>query len=186
MTLNTWYDKGLDPETFIQAFDHHKVGFEHIYNQFQVPNDSSFFTSIANQNLRAIIIAEVWCGHCMLNIPIFLKVAKQAGIPVKILPRDENLELMDQYLTNGNRTIPIFIFIDESGNEVAQWGPMAPNTRRFVDQHKKDLPAKDAPDYDEKFKAFISVTSKAFETDKSIWNGVYESMKQTLLSIPKK
>ncbi len=186
MTLNTWFDKGLDPEVYIEDLDHHKNGFENIYNQFQVPNDDVFFTSIANQNLRAIIIAEVWCGHCMLNIPIFLKIAKQTGMPVKFLPRDENLELMDQYLTNGNRTIPIFIFIDESGNEVAKWGPMAPNTRRFVDHYKKDLPAKDAPDYDEKFKAFISVTSKAFETDTSIWNGVYKSMKQTLLSIPKK
>src|SRR5690625_6161251 len=53
----------------------------------------------------------------MLNIPIFLKIAEIANMPVRFLNRDENLELMDEYLTNGNRVIPIFIFIDEDGNE---------------------------------------------------------------------
>lgn len=181
MPLNTWFKRGLEPETFIETFDHHKDGFENIYKLFDVPDDTAFFEAISKQNLRAIIIAEVWCGHCMLNIPIFLKMAEQADIPVKILERDQNLQLMDQYLTNGNRTIPIFIFIDESGNEVATWGPMAENTKRFVDGYRQNVPEKDAPDYDEKFKAFATLTSKAFQEDTSIWNGVYESMKQTLL-----
>src|SRR5699024_10093403 len=104
-------------------------------------------------------------------------------IPVKILPRDENLELMDQYLTNGNRTIPKFIFIDEAGREIATWGPVAESTKKFVDQYRQELPEKDTPGYDEKFKTFINITSKAFREDPKLWNGVYNSMKETLLKI---
>ena len=51
-----------------------------------------------------------------------------------MLLRDQNLELMDQYLTNGtSRAIPIFVFIDQNGNERAVWGPRAETVQHFVD-----------------------------------------------------
>ena len=38
--------------------------------------------------------------------------------------RDENLALIDSYLTNGGRAIPKVIFIDtETNQELAVWGP---------------------------------------------------------------
>ena len=48
------------------------------------------------------------------------RISEVANIDMSLLIRDENLELMDQYLTNGTaRAIPIFIFIDKDGNEQA-------------------------------------------------------------------
>ncbi len=45
------------------------------------------------------------------------QLLEKADMPVKFLLRDENLVLMDQYLTNGkSRTIPIMIFINEYSN----------------------------------------------------------------------
>ena len=46
---------------------------------------------------------------------------------------------------------------------------------------REKLPAKDAPDYDEKFKEMIGITGKAFKEDNQLWSGAYESMKETLL-----
>ena len=133
-------------------------------------------------NLRVLVIAEPWCGHCMLNIPILLRLAQKTDMPVRLLLRDENLELMDQYLTNGkSRTIPIILFIDEDGNEVTKWGPIAKRTKRFVDTYKKDLPSKDADDYEEKFTEMITSVAKSFCENSDLWNGSYDSMKQALL-----
>src|SRR5699024_12202201 len=95
--------------------------FLHIYDNFLLPEDEAKLAAIKEKNLRVLALAEVWCGHCMLCVPILLRLAEKTGMPVKILPRDENLELMDQYLTNEKRIIPIFVFIDEDGNEVAKW-----------------------------------------------------------------
>ncbi len=79
----------------------------------------------------------------MLNIPVLLRLSEKTNTPVRFLPRDENLELMDQYLTNGkSRTIPIFIFIDNDGNEVAKWGPIAERTKQFVDQYRESFQQK--------------------------------------------
>lgn len=184
MGLNKWFEKGLTPAQYMGTLETHKEAFEHIYNQFSTSNDEQFIQNLKEKNLRAVILAEPWCGHCMLNIPILLRVAKKAEMPVKFLLRDENLELMDQYLTNGkSRTIPIMIFIDESGNEVTKWGPSAPTTRNFVEQYRKDLPEKDTEGYEDAFKEMIGITGKAFKEDQNLWLGVYEDMKKTLNEI---
>ena len=183
MTLNEWYEKGITPDEYIKSLEKHKSGFSHIYANFSVPEDESFLQSVRENELRVIVLAEPWCGHCMLNIPVLLRLSEKTNTPVRFLPRDENLELMDQYLTNGkSRTIPIFIFIDNDGNEVTKWGPIAERTKQFVDQYREKLPAKDAPDYDEKFKEMIEIMASTFKEDNQLWSGSYESMKQTLLA----
>lgn len=181
MGLNKWFDKGITPDTYIESLEKHEEAFSHIYSHFSVPTDELFSQSIQDKNLRVVVLAEPWCGHCLLNIPVLLRLAEKTEMPVRILPRDENLELMDQYLTNGkSRTIPIFIFIDENGNEITKWGPIAEYTKQFIDQHKNDLPPKDAEDFNEKFTAMIEFTAKEFRDKPDFWNGSYTSMKETL------
>lgn len=182
MDLNKWFEKALLAEDYIVQHEDHKDNFHKILNNFQVPAEDEFLNKLKERKLRAIVLAEVWCGHCMLNIPIFLKLAEEADIPVRFLNRDENLELMDQYLTNGNRVIPIFIFIDEDGNEVAKWGPMAQSTRDFVTPLREELPEREDEAFEDKFREMIQITSKAFSTDQQLWQGVYDSFKKTLSS----
>lgn len=184
MGLNTWFDKGITTDTYIESLDKHKEAFTHIYNNFSVPADENFLQAIRAKNLRIAVLAEPWCGHCLLNIPVLLRFAEKVNMPVRILPRDENLELMDQYLTNGkSRTIPIFIFIDENGDEVTKWGPIAENTKLFVDQFKKDLPSKDADDFKEKFTIMVELMAKEFRDKSTFWNGSYSSIKEKLTEI---
>src|SRR5690625_321829 len=183
MSLNDWFNKSLDPDEYMSHLYKHKDNFYNIYNNIKLPEDDDFFNSVKEKNLRVVALAEVWCGHCMLDIPILLHMSDKMDMPVKFLPRDENLELMDQYLTNGNRTIPIFIFINEDGEEVGKWGPIAPTVREFTSQYRDKLPPKDSPEYDEKFQEMIKITAKAFRKDENLWNAVYENIKETLEAI---
>ena len=46
------------------------------------------------------------------------------NVEVKIIFRDENPEVMDQFLTNGTRSIPVFLLIKKETFEViGRWGP---------------------------------------------------------------
>lgn len=180
MDLNQWFEKGLTAEEYMKDLDAHKEDFHHVYDNFSLPANDERLQAIKGKNLRAIALAEAWCGHCMFCVPILMHVAEETDMPLSLLRRDENLELMDQYLTNEKRIIPIFIFIDEEGNEVATWGPMAETTREFVDEKKKDLPAKNAEDYNEKFKAFAKETAKEFTHNNDIQKGTYDSIVDTL------
>lgn len=180
MGLNNWYDRGLEPKEYIDSLDKHRENFFKIFNNFTLPEDQEFFKSLENKNLRVVVLAEVWCGHCMLNIPVLLRIAEKVHMPVRFLKRDQNLELMDKYLTNGNRTIPIFIFIDEVGNEVAKWGPIADTVRQFTSKYRDELPPKDAEDYEEEFKKLITITGKAFSETPQFWEDIYKEFKEAL------
>jgi hypothetical protein len=72
-----------------------------------------------------LVITEGWCGDAALNIPIIEKIAAEnANIETRYLLRDENLELMDKYLTYNARSIPKLICLDaESFKEIGTWGP---------------------------------------------------------------
>jgi len=184
MSLNKWYDKGITADQYITTLENHEEAFSHINHKLDLSNfevDDAFFQTVKNKQLRVIAIAEPWCGHCMLNIPILLHLAEKTDMTVRILARDENLELMDQYLTNGkSRSIPIFIFIDKDGNEVTKWGPVANKIKEFIDKYKETLPSKEADDYDEKFGELIKFTSKSFRDNEEFWQASFEGMKQAL------
>lgn len=183
MSLNKWFDKGLTTKEYIETLDQLKDGFEQIDKNFTLPDDDEFFKKVNEKDLKVIVIAEPWCGHCMLNMPILFQLCEEANMPVRISLRDENLELMDQYLTNEKRIIPRFIFINQAGEEVATWGPMAEYTKQFVDNLKEKLPPKDGEDYQEKLQDMYKATGKAFKEDEKFWTEIYNSLKETLNSI---
>ncbi|WP_085991492.1 thioredoxin family protein [Oceanobacillus senegalensis] len=181
MELNQWFDKAISAETYIKSMKTNKEGLQYIYNQFVLPDDEVFFEKVKAKNLRAIVLTEDWCGDAMLNVPILLKLSEKANIEVRMLLRDQNLELMDQYLTNGkSRSIPIFIFIDENGNEIAKWGPRAKEVQQFVDDSRNTLPSKDADDFQEKTKELYGSINKTFQENSDFWTNVYESLKERL------
>jgi len=72
-----------------------------------------------------LIITEGWCGDAAQNIPIIEKIAAEnSNIETRYILRDENLELMDVYLTNNARSIPKLIALDaETLEEIGTWGP---------------------------------------------------------------
>lgn len=72
-----------------------------------------------------LIITEGWCGDAAQNIPTIEKIAAENDlIETRYVLRDENLALMDAYLTNNARSIPKLIALDaETLEELGTWGP---------------------------------------------------------------
>lgn len=99
------------------------------------------------QNLKRnyiwLVITEAWCGDAAQNLPLLNLMALQTpNIQLKLVLRDENLELMDRYLTNGGRSIPKLIALDaETLQEVGTWGPRPVAAEVLVKAYKAN-PAK--------------------------------------------
>jgi hypothetical protein len=73
-----------------------------------------------------LVLTEGWCGDAAQSLPVMQALAQlNPLIRLCLLLRDENLELMDQYLTNGvSRSIPKLIAVDtESLAVLFSWGP---------------------------------------------------------------
>src|SRR3569623_1296790 len=69
-----------------------------------------------SQNTRRqtwLILTEVLCGDAAQNIPAIEKTAAASDlIETRYILRDENVELIDAYLTDGARSIPKLIALD--------------------------------------------------------------------------
>lgn len=71
-----------------------------------------------------MVLTEPWCGDSAYNLPVIAEAATTSDeVTLRILYRDENLDIMDQYLTNGSRSIPKLVAFDEDGDVLFTWGP---------------------------------------------------------------
>lgn len=46
MSLNEWYDKGLDPDEYIEAMEVNKEDLLYIYDNFSLPADEAFLKKL--------------------------------------------------------------------------------------------------------------------------------------------
>ena len=86
-----------------------------------------------------LVITEGWCGDAAQNIPVINKIAETTDkINLKVVLRDENLELMDLFLTNGGRSIPKLIALDKDNNVIDSWGPRPTVATKMVADYKAE------------------------------------------------
>lgn len=84
-----------------------------------------------------LVLTEGWCGDAAQNIPVINKIAEEnTNINLKLVLRDENLELMDAFLTNGGRSIPKLIALDKDNQVINTWGPRPTEATQMVVDYK--------------------------------------------------
>jgi thiol-disulfide isomerase/thioredoxin len=66
--------------------------------------------------VKVLVLSEEWCPDCTDGLPIINRVAEESGkLDVRIFPRDQNLDLADQFLNRGEfRSVPTVIFLDDN------------------------------------------------------------------------
>ncbi|MFM2155372.1 MAG: hypothetical protein RL516_121 [Bacteroidota bacterium] len=114
-------------------------------------NDAKFEnTSILLKTpIAAAIITEAWCGDSAQNIP-WLEHFFNSCSPIitsNYFYRDEHPELMNQFLTNGSRSIPKCIFYNQQSGEVlGTWGPRPDEIKNWLAKLRTENP--DMPKHD--------------------------------------
>ena len=99
------------------------------------------------QLLRAItrpllwlVITEAWCGDGSQSIPYLAKLAElNPLITLRLLFRDEHPEVMDGYLTNGNRSIPKLVAVTaDLQHQLFTWGPKPQHLMQLHAAYKRN------------------------------------------------
>jgi thiol-disulfide isomerase/thioredoxin len=104
----------------------------------KVSEDSKQRVSNFTGAITWLIITESWCGDAAHVIPALSKVAElSSNIDIKLVLRDENELLMNQFLTNGGRSIAKLIMIDNTtGDVITTYGPRPVEATKLVDDYK--------------------------------------------------
>jgi len=102
-----------------------------------------------------MVITENWCGDSGQNLPYIAVMALQNPlIDLKLLLRDSNPDVMDQFLTNGTRSIPILVSFNSRGEELFRWGPRPRAAINLISQWKSEGCEK--PEWTEKLHLWYS------------------------------
>ena len=90
------------------------------------------FAALPN-GLRMLVLNADWCLDSASSVPVLARLAEDVpGVELRVLDRDAHPEIMDQYLTNGTRSIPLAILLDRNFGELGRWGPRPVELQDFV------------------------------------------------------
>lgn len=93
-------------------------------NKFEPNDELKALISSIQEPQTWIIITEPWCGDAAHSVPQLINmVENNANIKVDIQLRDEEPFVIENYLTNGGKSIPKLIIRDANNNDLAVWGP---------------------------------------------------------------
>ncbi|WP_339707275.1 thioredoxin family protein [uncultured Kriegella sp.] len=119
-----------------------------------------------------VVLTESWCGDAAPSLPVMHKMASlNSNINLKVLLRDENIELMNRFLTNGAMSIPKLIVIDDTTNTILdEWGPRPVEAAEMV-KTQKNSPEGLTPEFRETLQSWYNK-----DKGKSIANELLSSL----------
>lgn len=93
--------------------------------RLKISDKNQKFFEAYDQKRIWIVISEGWCGDAAHCVPVIHKIAElMPNVELKLVLREENPELMNDFLTNGGKSIPKLIMYNPQEQKVeADWGP---------------------------------------------------------------
>ncbi|MFN3974737.1 MAG: thioredoxin family protein [Dehalococcoidia bacterium] len=143
------FAKGLTYQEFLAQAKVNLEQFHKWYNDFNPnPDDLAFFRrAMAHPRGpgKVLALAEDWCPDVYRGLPVMAKVAEAVGLELKVFPRDLNLDIMDEFLYQGQyRSIPTFVFYTKNMEYLCHWieRPALANreTAEVTEQLKREMP----------------------------------------------
>ena len=90
------------------------------------PTTSRFFkkaVAATNGPAKILALAEAWCGDVYRELPTIARIAEATGADLRVFLRDENPDIMDEFLSNNgkSRAIPVFVFYTKDTRYIAHF-----------------------------------------------------------------
>lgn len=135
MDLKELWDGGFSFADFVaDAAPEHRALWEGVYRSARVPE---WALTPPAEKRKLLVLAEDWCIDTSSTLPVLARwVEAVPGLELRILKRDEHPELMNRYLTDGTRSIPVVLILDREYHELGHWGPYAAPLHAWVREHK--------------------------------------------------
>jgi hypothetical protein len=120
------FDRAVSYADYVAAITVNRDQFEHYYGIARLmDNDVAFFRKAAglpSGPAKILVIAEAWCPDVFRGVPVFARIAEASGMTMKIVLRDENPDIMDEFLLNGQaRAIPVAVFYTRDHQYITHW-----------------------------------------------------------------
>lgn len=172
MDVAHYYNTGMSWEEFVAAAEVNADKMEAMFDEFDFDEDTLAFFN-GRTPLQVLAIAEDWCPDVVQNVAVIARIADEVpGMELSIVKRDENPELMDEYLTNGNRRIPVIAFFDMTFRELGRWAGRCESADEWI--FGEVVPDRDFSKLSEEQAADFSDEYYRRYRDKYVWETIDE------------
>jgi len=139
--MNEQFFRGDTFTEFLGSVVSFRELWHQVYQRAELPDEAVSAAEGIDGNWRFLVLAEDWCGDAVHIVPFLARLQETfPQFDLRILSRDENPEIMDSHLTNGTRSIPVVMVLDEDFEEVGWWGPRPTPLQGLFLKEIKPLP----------------------------------------------
>ena len=120
------FAQGMTYAGYMDSIKVNKARFEEYYANVSLgPGAAAALRELAaaaSGPARMMVIGEDWCGDVVRELPVLARVAEAAGLELRIFPRDENHDMMNEFLKEGKyMSIPVAVFYDREHRYIGHW-----------------------------------------------------------------
>lgn len=120
------FASGLDYSAYVEGVERNQKRFEENYAGTEVPEDdvAALKELMARPNgpAKMLVIGEDWCPDVFRGAPVFARIAEATGMEMKFFARDENKDIMAEFLSGGEfESIPVAVFYTKDHQYIAHW-----------------------------------------------------------------
>ena len=147
------FGQGFSYSAYIDQIKVNKARFESFYDNFKVtPEDTRALKDLVgkpNGPVRMLVLGEDWCGDVIRGLPVLARVCEAAGLEMRIFPRDENHDIMNEFLKEGQwMSIPVAVFYTKDHNYICHWIERPASAEREMKEIEEAIRA-EKPDIDD-------------------------------------
>lgn len=126
-------------ESLVHYTELNEARMHRLDKTMKVTDDVKSFLENLNSDFIWLVISEGWCGDAAQILPIINKMALTSNkINFRIVLRDDNEALMNNFLTNGSKSIPILILLEKDTLKVINhFGPRPKPAIDLVKNYKE-------------------------------------------------
>ena len=138
--MQSW-EEGMPYADFRATVDTLRALWEGVYRTARIPPWAVERARVRGEGISLLAISEDWCWDAANVLPVLARLGDETGLlPLRLLARDANPDMMNRYLTGGSRSIPIVIALDGNFQEVGHWGPRPAALQAWALENRTRMP----------------------------------------------
>lgn len=142
MSYQQAFQEGITFEAFLERVESNRELWHAISKRVHAPDGTAEALGTLPKPRRLLVLADDWCGDAVNIVPMVSAVADAGDrVELRIVGRETYPEIMDRHLTNGARSIPVVIALDEAGECLGWWGPRPAPLQTWFDREGRGMPS---------------------------------------------
>jgi hypothetical protein len=128
------YQQGISWQQWMEQIDRNQDKFQQNYDDMTLNGEDvaaiKALMSLPKGPAKCLALGEAWCPDVFRGMPVIAKLCEATGIDLKIFFRDQNLDIMDEFLYKGEfQSIPTLVFYTKDHEYLGHWIEKAQKAR---------------------------------------------------------